>query len=117
MVEPSAAAVHRPPPWHGPAATIEVYRARGHRRLATKTYETKCSSCVWGCRMAVELIKDHWKPHVGRTYRTETFCYGPKSCRLYKAGPPRRAPGRRGMVWIEEDWVDEDGTSHRRPDE
>jgi hypothetical protein len=26
-------------------------------------------------------------------------------------------PGRKGMTWEEEDWVDEDETSHRGPDE
>jgi hypothetical protein len=31
--------------------------------------------------------------------------YGPRSCRLYQAGPMRTAPGRRlGMIYTEEDW-------------
>jgi hypothetical protein len=47
----------------------------------------------------------------------ETFCYGPKSCSFYKAGPMRKVPGRKGMVWEEEDWVDEDATAHRTMDE
>jgi len=40
--------------------------------------------------------------------RFETFCYGPKSCALYRAGPTRKVPGRKGMSWEEEDWVDEE---------
>ena len=52
-----------------------------------------------------------------RKCRFETFCYGPKSCCLYLAGPTRKVPGRKGMSWEEEDWVDEDATSHRGPDE
>ncbi len=81
-----------------------------------RTYESHCKSCVWGCRMPVEMIIDHWNPGQKR-YRFETFCYGPKSCAFYKAGPTRKVPGRRGMSWEEEDWVDEDATAHRGPDE
>ena len=104
------------PPWLGVAPQLEVYRARGHRRLDARTYEAKCQCCVWGCRMPVEMIIDQWKPSEKR-YRYETFCYGPKSCSLYKAGPTRKVPGRKGMTWEEEDWVDEDATAHRGMDE
>ncbi len=62
--------------------------------------------------MAVEMIIDHWNPGKVK-YRTETFCYGPKSCDYYKAGPNRKVPGRKGMVYEEPDWVDEEETSHR----
>lgn len=105
-----------PPPWQGVPPALEVYRARGHRRLSAQTYATKCTSCIWGCRMAVEMIIDQWKPWQ-RRYRSETFCYGPKSCPIYKAGPTRKVPGRRGMVWEEEDWVDAEATAHRALDE
>jgi len=105
-----------PPPWLGVPPELEVYRERGHRRLAARTFDTSCSSCIWGCRMAVEMIIDHWKPDQ-RRYRTETFCYGPLSCRLYRAGPARKVPGRRGLTYEEEDWVDEEETRHRDPDE
>jgi hypothetical protein len=104
------------PPWHTPAPELDVYRERGHRRLSVRTYDTACLSCVWGCRMAVEMIIDQWNPGQKR-YRAETFCYGPKSCSIYKAGPTRKVPGRKGMSWEEEDWVDEDATAHRGPDE
>jgi hypothetical protein len=36
---------------------------------------------------------------------------------LYKPGPTRKVPGRNGMSYEEPDWVDENDTSHRRPDE
>lgn len=103
-------------PWLGVPPDLETYRARGHRRLDARTYEDSCRSCIWGCRMAVEMIIDQWKPSQKR-YRYETFCYGPKSCGLYKAGPTRKVPGRKGMTWEEEDWVDEDATAHRGMDE
>jgi hypothetical protein len=66
--------------------------------------------------MPVEMIIDQWKPDV-RRYRFETFCYGPKSCPFYAAGGTRKVPGRKGMVWEEEDWVDKSETSHRGDDE
>jgi len=82
-----------PPPWHGPPPELTVYRERGHRRLAARTYDTKCRTCIWGCRMAVEIIVDHWNPTQKR-YRFETFCYGPKSCKFYSPGPTRKVLGR-----------------------
>lgn len=104
-----------PPPWHGALPDLETYRSRGHRRLAARTYQSKCKSCIWGCRMAVEMIIDPWDPKM--RYRFETFCYGPKSCQYYKAGPRRIVPGRKGMRWEEPDWVDEQDTAHRSQDE
>ncbi len=104
------------PPFQGVPPGLETYRSRGHRRLDTRTYEKKCTTCIWGCRMPVEMIIDHWNPSQKR-YRFETFCYGPKSCSLYRAGATRKVPGRKGMSYTEEDWVDEDATSHREPDE
>lgn len=108
--------VTTPPPWKFIPPELEVYRERGYRRLAARTYDSKCTTCVWGCRMPVEIIIDHWNP--GRKeYRFETFCYGPLSCKFYKAGPTRKVPGRKDMVYEEEDWVDEEMTRHRGPDE
>lgn len=105
-----------PPPWQGVPPDLETYRERGHRRLAVQTYKVRCKTCIWGCRMAVAMIPDHWKPEK-KVYRAETFCYGPKSCPFYRPGPPRQVPGRRGSMWVEEDWVDEAATAHRGPDE
>jgi len=104
------------PPWYGVPPELPVYRARGHRRLAARTYEIKCSSCIWGCLMPVEMIVDQWNPH-HRRYRTETFCYGPLSCPSYAAGPKRVVRGRKGMSWEEPDWVDKEAVSHRSQDE
>jgi hypothetical protein len=104
------------PPFHGVPPDLETYRSRGHRRLDARTYDAKCATCMWGCRMPVEMIIDQWNPSKKR-YRFETFCYGPKSCSFYRAGPARKVPGRKGMSYTEEDWVDEDATSHRGPDD
>ena len=95
---------------------LETYRSRGHRRLAARTYDTNCTSCIWGCRMPVEIIVDNWNPSK-KKYRRETLCYGPLSCKLYRPGPNRKVEGRNGMIYVEEDWVDEEMTSHREWDE
>ena len=104
------------PPFIGVPPALETYRSRGRRRLDARTCESKCSTCIWACWMPVEMIIDHWNPSKKR-YRFETFCYGPKRCSFYRAGPTRKVPGRKGMSYIEEDWVDEDATSHRDPDD
>jgi len=104
------------PPFLGVPPDMPTYRERGHRRQDARTYNAKCMACIWGCRMPVEMIIDQWKPSQKR-YRFETFCYGPKSCSLYRAGATRKVPGPRGMTWEEEDWVDEEATSHRGPDD
>ncbi|MBI9094057.1 MAG: hypothetical protein JEY71_04145 [Sphaerochaeta sp.] len=104
------------PPWKTIPPTLPVYRERGPRRLSARTYESKCTSCIWGCKMAVEIIIDQWNPGK-RKYRQETFCYGPKNCVLYASGPTRKVPGRKGMVFEEEDWVDEMRTSNREEDD
>lgn len=104
------------PPFLGVPPNLEACRSRGHRRLDARTYDTKCTSCIWGCRMPVEMIIDQWNP-AKKQYRFETFCYGPKSCPFNRPGPARKVPGRKGMSYTEEDWVDEDATAHRGPDD
>src|SRR5579859_250504 len=105
-----------PPPWFGVPPDSPTYRARGHRRLDSNAYDSVCHHCIWGCRMAVEMTIDQWNPEK-KQYRKETFCYGPKSCAKYQAGPVREVPGRNGTTWLEEDRVDEEATSHRGPDD
>jgi hypothetical protein len=104
------------PPFLGIPPALEDYRARGHRRLDSGTYQSSCAACRWGCEMPVEMVIDNW----GRgplKYRKETFCYGPKSCPSYRPGAQRRVPGRKGASWTEADWVDEEATAHRGPDD
>lgn len=114
LLERSESLDDQPPPWHGPPPDLAIYRERGHRRLAARTYDTKCSTCIWGCRMPVEMTIDQWNPRQKR-YRFETFCYGPLACPTYSSGPTRKVPGRQGMSFEEEDWIDEEATGHRGP--
>jgi hypothetical protein len=104
------------PPFLGVPPDLKIYRSRGHRRLDSRTYDAKCASCIWGCRMPVEIIIDQWNPSK-KKYRFETFCYGPKSCAFYHAGATRKVPGRSGTSWEEEDWIDDETIAHREPDE
>ncbi|MBE7480595.1 MAG: hypothetical protein HS104_11515 [Polyangiaceae bacterium] len=117
LVNRPATDASSPPPWLGvPPPDLEVYRARGHRRLDPKTYDSKCGSCMWGAKMAVEIVIDQWDQSKVK-WRVETFCYGPKSCSVYRPGARRQVPGRKGMSYLEDDWVDEEATRHRGPDE
>ncbi|RKY20736.1 MAG: hypothetical protein DRQ55_06580 [Planctomycetota bacterium] len=115
LIRPKAACSEGPP-WQAVPPTLESYRARGHRRLDAHSYSDRCSTCQWGCRMPVELTEDNWDQST-KSYRFETFCYGPKSCPLYHAGPRRVVPGRKGTSYTEPDSVDEAATARRGPDE
>ena len=65
--------------------------------------------------MQVEIIINQWNP-IRRRYRSESFCYSPRSGPLYQAGPARTVLCRHpGMIYTEEDWIDGEATSHRRP--
>lgn len=55
-------------------------------------------------------------PQGPRRHRCEAFCYGPKRCPSYLAGPARQVPGRKGMTYVEEDEIDEDETRGRGPE-
>lgn len=104
------------PPFQGVPPDLDTFRDRGHRRLDARIYDGKCTNCIWGCRMPTEMIIDQWNPSK-KEYRFETFCYGPKSCPSYRAGATRKVPGRKGMTWNEGDWVDEEATAHRGPND
>ena len=94
----------RPPdPEGGLAPPLQAYRANGHRRLDPRTCSTRCERCPWGLTMATEIIIDHWNPSKKR-WRFETHCYGPRDCPRYRAGAPRRVPGRKpGMAFVDDD--------------
>lgn len=72
LVEKRREPAGSPPPWMGLPPPLEIYRQRGHRRLDPRTYTTRCAACILGCRMAVEMIIDHWNPRS----KTETISGG-----------------------------------------
>ena len=100
------------PPYLELAPDLPSYRARGHQRLDEIVFLTRCGACRWGCEMVVEVTPDPSRPAV-KFLRRETFCYGPKNCACYVAGPNRVVPGRDDDSWTEPDSVDADETKHR----
>ena len=58
VIERSTIVPENPPPWFGVPPDLPTYRQRGHRRLDARTYQKRCRACIWGCRMAVEMIID-----------------------------------------------------------
>src|SRR5262249_43185722 len=101
-----------PPPWCR-ASALEVYRGRGHRRLDVPAYEAHCLSCIWGCQMPVDLIVESAAPAVS----VRDVLLRAEVVPVLSGGSSRRVPGRRGMTWVEENWIDEEATAHRGPDD
>ncbi len=104
------------PPFLGVPPPLEEYRRRGHLRLSARTYAARCTRCRFGAEMSVEIVIDLGKGGPVR-HRRETFCYGPKSCPLYSPGPQRSTPGSGGTSYTEGDWIDEETTWGRGPEE
>ena len=50
-------------------------------------------------------------------FRYESFCYGPKSCKLYKMGKPRAVPYKDCGTSYDEGWLDDICTERRGEDE
>ena len=109
--EPSQAA---PPPYLMQPPDMSVYEERGARMLSAASYRGKCFQCVWATMSAVE-IEYNWG--VSRKYRFESFCYGPKSCKLYQMGKPRAVPYKDCGSVYDEGWMDDLCTDRRGEDE
>ena len=73
-------------PWLSEIQELSVYEWRGCRMLDKKCWRGKCFQCKWVC-MANVTIEDNWG--VTQKFRFESFCHGPKNCKLYKMGKPR----------------------------
>jgi len=86
------------------------YERRGARMLSASSYKGKCFQCVWATMSAVEIEYD-WG--VSKKYRFESFCYGPKSCGLYKMGRPRAVPYKGEGPFYDDGGRDERCTENR----
>jgi len=77
------------PPWTDDMPDMATYKWRGCRVLSKACWRGKCFTCKWAT-MANVAIEYNW----GKTqkFRFESFCYGPKSCKLYKLGTPPKVP-------------------------
>ena len=97
-------------PWIGEVPELSVYDWRGCRMLAAASWKSKCFTCKWAC-MANVTIEYNW----GRTqkFRFESFCYGPKNCKLYKMGKPRAVPYKDCGSCYDTGWLDDICTENR----
>lgn len=102
------------PPWIGEVPELAVYDWRGCRMLDTRSYKGKCFTCKWAC-MANVTIEYNWG--VSQKFRFESFCYGPKNCKLYKMGKPRAVPYKGDSPSYDEGWLDDICTERRGDDD
>jgi len=98
------------PPWKIAPPDLDTYSYRGARMLSLSCWKGKCFECVWANMAAVEIEYD-WG--VSKKYRFESFCYGPKSCKLYKMGKPRSVPYKGRGISYDEGWLDDICTENR----
>jgi hypothetical protein len=77
------------PPWTGDLPDAATYEWRGCRVLSKACWKGKCFKCKWAA-MANVTIEFDWG--VKQKWRFESFCYGPKSCELYKRGADPMVP-------------------------
>ncbi|ACL18731.1 hypothetical protein [Desulfitobacterium hafniense] len=99
-----------PPPYLIEPPDLATYAQRGARMLSAASYRGKCFQCAWATMSAVE-IEYNWG--VSKKYRFESFCYGPKSCKLYKMGKPRAVPYKGDGSTYDEGWMDDLCTENR----
>jgi len=103
------------PPWIMLPPTMQTYEGRGARLLSKSLWETKCFKCIWANMANVEIQWDFDKDI--KKYRFETFCYGPKSCKLYKMGRARSVPYKNRDSAIDDGYLDELCTEGRDEEE
>lgn len=101
-------------PWTGEAPELSVYDWRGCRMLAKSSWSSKCFTCKWTC-MANVTIEYNWG--ITQKFRFESFCYGPKNCKLYKMGRPRAVPYKDCGSVYDEGWLDDLCTEQRGDDD
>ena len=101
-------------PWIGEVPELMVYVRRGCRMLDSRSWKTNCFQCKWAC-MANVAIEYNWG--ITQKFRYESFCYGPKSCKLYKMGRPRAVPYKDCGSYYDEGWLDDICTEQRGYDE
>jgi hypothetical protein len=92
-------------PWIMLPPTMQTYEERGARLLSKSLWETKCFKCIWANMANVEIQWDFDKDI--KKYRFETFCYGPRSCKLYKMGRARSVPYKNRDSAIDDGYLDE----------
>jgi len=103
-----------PPPYTDETPALSVYDWRGCRMLDKRRWSGKCFTCKWAC-MANVTIEYNWG--ITQKFRFESFCYGPKNCRLYAMGRARAVPYKDCGSFYDEGWMDDLCTEQRGEDE
>lgn len=103
------------PPWIMLPPIMQTYEERGARLLSKSLWKTKCFKCIWANMANVEIQWDFDKDI--KKYRFETFCYGPRSCKIYKMGKPRSVPYKNRGSAIDDGYLDELCTEGRDEEE
>ena len=70
-----------------------------------------CFSTAWQMGTNVEIQWD-FDRNIKR-YRFESFCYGPKTCKLYRMGRARTVPYRGRPSALDDGWLDDLCTENR----
>jgi hypothetical protein len=103
--------VEIPPPWIIQPPNMATYEWRGARMLSKSLWKSKCFQCIWATMSNVEIVWD-FDRKVSK-YRFESFCYGPKSCKLYKMGKARSVSYKNREASLDDGWFDEICTENR----
>ena len=101
-------------PWLGETPGLKEYDWRGCRMLDKRCWSGKCFRCKWAA-MANVAIEYNWGK--SQKHRFESFCYGPKSCSLYKMGKARAVPYIGEGSDYDTGWMDEICTENRGDDD
>ena len=101
-------------PYQGELPDLATYSWRGCRMLDSRRWKGKCFTCKWAA-MANVTIEYNWG--VSQKHRFETFCYGPKSCKLYTMGKERAVPDKHCGTCYDVGWMDDLCTENRGYDE
>lgn len=101
-------------PWIELVPDLATYDWRGARMLDAKCWKNKCFQCKWAAMANVAIEYDFG---VRQKHRFESFCYGPKNCKLYKMGRARAVPYKGRGSAFDEGWLDEICTENRDDEE
>jgi hypothetical protein len=68
-----------PPPWLDAPPEAAVYDRRRPQTIDGYLFDLYCARCIWGCRIAAEIVLDRWDESL-RRHRQELVCFGPHEC-------------------------------------
>ena len=108
--EATAETASSPPPWRIAPPDMQTYEWRGARMLSRHCWQEVCFQCVWA-NMANVTIEFDWGK--SQKWRFESFCYGPKSCKLYSMGKARSVPYKGRGSSLDDGGLDEICTENR----